>query len=115
MVRLSAGPPVRPYGRLAHQLVSSDSNRDRKAEPGPHFSTEPGRNVLRRSEQPAGSGEIEKGMAVSPGLDGRGKQLQNLVQGTRRSGVELRVGWHHDEIAAEPLGLLHRHAGGQPG
>ena len=71
-------------------------------------------HILRRAEEPSGSGEVEKGVAVASRLDGRRVDPKDLVQRARGTGIEPRVGGQHDEIGTEPLRLAHRHSPLQP-
>jgi len=79
-LRLSTRPPVRPYSGLTHQLVHGNPDRDGKLEPRTHFSPNPSGDVLGRTEEPAGPGEVEESMAVSLRLDSRREHLEDLVQ-----------------------------------
>src|SRR4051812_29519271 len=75
-VRPSARPPVRPNRGLAHQFVGSDPDRERQPQTLTRLPPDAGGDVLRRTEEPAGTSEVEKGMTVPPRLDGRREDPQ---------------------------------------
>ncbi len=69
-----------------------------------------GGDILRRTKEPPGSGKIEKGVAVTLGLDGWGVDPEDLVQCAGGAGIEPRIGGQHDEIGAQPLCRAYRHS-----
>ncbi len=97
-------------GRTAHQLVGRDADRHRQPKPIPHLALHPRRDVYRGTEEPAGAGEIEKGVAVTTGLDDGCVDPKDLVQRPRGTRIEMWVGWQQHEIGAELERVAHRHA-----
>ena len=106
--RLRAVPPpahlaAHPDRRLAHQLVRRHADRDRQANPLAHLALDPGGDVHRRAEEPAGAGEIEKGVTVAARLDDRRVDPEDLVQRARGAGVEPGLGGTEHEIGTALL------------
>ena len=81
-------------------LFAATPTETGEPEPLPDLALHPRRDVDRRAEQPAGAGEIEKGVAVAAGLDDRRVDPEDLVQRARGAGVEPRVGWQQHQVGA---------------
>ena len=97
-------------GGLAHQLVGGDADREGKPEPLAHLALHPRGHIHGGTEQPAGAGEVEKGVAVAARLDDRRVDPEHLVERARGAGVEPGVGREQHEIGAALERLAHRHA-----
>jgi hypothetical protein len=113
-VRPSIRPSVRLYSRLTHQLVGGDAHREGKSQSLARLLPDTGSDVLWRTEESAGAGEIEERMPVTTRLYGGGKDPQDLVQRARSASIQPGVGWQNDEVGTEPLGLSYRHSPYQP-
>jgi hypothetical protein len=75
-------PPACPDCRLADQFVDGNANRERQPESLACLVPDTGSHVLRRAEEPASSGQVEKGVTISSGLDRRRESFQDLMQRT---------------------------------
>jgi len=103
-----------PYSsrRLRYQLICRRADREREPEPGNGFPADALGHVHQGPEEPLGAGQIEKGVAITAGLDDRRVDPENLVQGAGGAGVEPGVGGQQHQIGAELFRLPHQHPAG---
>ncbi|HJR35520.1 MAG TPA: hypothetical protein VJ817_11260 [Gemmatimonadales bacterium] len=111
-VQPSCLQPSHPGRRLRYQLIGRRTDREREPEPGGGLPADSLGHVYQRSEEPLGTGQIEKGVAIAAGLDDRRVDPENLVQGARGAGVEAGVGRQQHQIGAELFRLSHQHPPG---
>lgn len=108
-------PTVQPsYSsrRFRYQLVYRGAHREREPEPGDGLPADSLGHVHQGSEEPLGAGQIEKGVAITAGLDDRRVDPENLVQGAGGAGVKAWVRGQQDQIGAELFRLPHQHPAG---
>ena len=77
---LSRCQPVHSNGRLTDQLVGSNSDRYSELEPLAYLTPDSCSDILRLTEQTAGTGEVEKRVAIAAGLDGWRVDPEYFVQ-----------------------------------
>src|SRR5215210_6776196 len=82
-----AGPlarcqPSHANGGLTDKLVGGDPDRDGDLQLGTYLTTNACSDVLRRTEQTAGAGEVEECVTIAARLDSWGVDPQNFVQRT---------------------------------
>ncbi len=72
--------PSDPGGCLRDQLVHRDADRERQPEPLSRLAPDSLRHIHRRTEEPLGPAQVEKGVTEAPGLDDRSVDPEDLVQ-----------------------------------
>ena len=108
----SRRPAIQPSGarrRFRHQFVHRRTHRQRNPKPRFGFPADPIRDIHQRAEQSFGTGEIEKGMAVTARLDDGRIDPENVVQRAGGASIEPGIRRKQHEIRAELLCLTHQH------
>jgi hypothetical protein len=76
----SVRPPVHSNGRLTDKLVGGDPHRYGELQLLTYLPPDSCSHLLRRTEQTACAGEVEKCVTIAAGLDSWGVDPENFVQ-----------------------------------